>query len=338
MIKKLIAFSVVLLLPVSFISPASAASKSITCYKGTASKVVMNSSGKCPMGWTSKNPVTPKTPAKTSNTSYKIKNISPNEVATIIDVLSSLNEFKKQDWVVNEDCTYKDEVLNRFKSKISDIEGRLVSSNRDLRFLQGRLVDPKTSESDKKTIQENIDNTITNIKSGNDKLAEAKANLQEKTVWLSTCEKLIPKSKIELEKYFPKVGSTSVKIVTNKLVDNFCGLNILLLTQNEALLTKADPMIGYEKYSQTVMKQFYGNLVKIQENSKVSINTQNTDSILEIIYPDIQVYYGKEASLYEIGRWESTLVKSEYGVSVVSPDFNLLKDKLQKTASFCKTR
>ena len=43
---------------------ASAATKSITCYKGTASKVVKAAAPKCPAGWTTKKPA----PAKTSTT------------------------------------------------------------------------------------------------------------------------------------------------------------------------------------------------------------------------------------------------------------------------------
>ncbi len=43
---------------------ANAATKSITCYKGTASKVVKAAAPKCPAGWTTKKPA----PAKTSTT------------------------------------------------------------------------------------------------------------------------------------------------------------------------------------------------------------------------------------------------------------------------------
>ena len=90
MIKKLVALSVVILLPVTFISSASAASKPITCYKGTASKVVKNSTGKCPTGWSSKKPVTPKTPSNTSNASYKIQDISSSEVAEIVNAIKDI--------------------------------------------------------------------------------------------------------------------------------------------------------------------------------------------------------------------------------------------------------
>ena len=39
----------------------NAATKSITCYKGTSSKIVKAASPKCPAGWSTKKPVPPKT-------------------------------------------------------------------------------------------------------------------------------------------------------------------------------------------------------------------------------------------------------------------------------------
>ena len=50
-------------------NPANAATKSITCYKGIASKIVKAATPKCPTGWTTKKPVVKKTTAPTSSTS-----------------------------------------------------------------------------------------------------------------------------------------------------------------------------------------------------------------------------------------------------------------------------
>ena len=94
MIKKLIALSIVLLLPVTFISSASAASKSITCYKGTDKKVFKNSTGKCPTGWSSKKKTSTKTPINQTTTAYKIQDISTSEVAQMV---IAVDDLKKQD-------------------------------------------------------------------------------------------------------------------------------------------------------------------------------------------------------------------------------------------------
>ena len=48
---------------------ANAATKSITCYKGTASKIVKAAAPKCPAGWTTKKPAPAKTSTSTSSTS-----------------------------------------------------------------------------------------------------------------------------------------------------------------------------------------------------------------------------------------------------------------------------
>ncbi len=60
------------------IASADAATKSITCYKGTQSKVVKASSPKCPTGWSTKKPVATKTTAAATapvaiNATYKGK-------------------------------------------------------------------------------------------------------------------------------------------------------------------------------------------------------------------------------------------------------------------------
>ena len=51
------------------VNPANAATKSITCYKGTASKIVKAATPKCPTGWTTKKPVVKKTTPPVSSTS-----------------------------------------------------------------------------------------------------------------------------------------------------------------------------------------------------------------------------------------------------------------------------
>jgi len=60
-------------------NPANAATKSITCYKGTASKIMKAATPKCPTGWTTKKPVATKTTAPTSSTS---KSLSINATYT----------------------------------------------------------------------------------------------------------------------------------------------------------------------------------------------------------------------------------------------------------------
>jgi hypothetical protein len=58
--KFLTAIAVVSLASIGFAGSASAATKSITCYKGTQSKVVKAASPKCPTGWSTKKPVAAK--------------------------------------------------------------------------------------------------------------------------------------------------------------------------------------------------------------------------------------------------------------------------------------
>ena len=55
--KILATITVIAFASISFAGSASAATKSITCYKGTQSKVVKGTSPKCPTGWTTKKPV-----------------------------------------------------------------------------------------------------------------------------------------------------------------------------------------------------------------------------------------------------------------------------------------
>ena len=55
-IKVLATISVIAISSLAFAGSASAATKSITCYKGTQSKVVKATNPKCPSGWSTKKP------------------------------------------------------------------------------------------------------------------------------------------------------------------------------------------------------------------------------------------------------------------------------------------
>jgi hypothetical protein len=58
--KTLVLTVVAIVASIGFAGSSSAATKSITCYKGTQSKVVKTSSPKCPAGWTITKPVVAK--------------------------------------------------------------------------------------------------------------------------------------------------------------------------------------------------------------------------------------------------------------------------------------
>ena len=77
-IKVLATISVIAISSIALAGSASAATKSITCYKGTQSKVVKATNPKCPSGWTTKKPVATATKAGASaavamNATYKGK-------------------------------------------------------------------------------------------------------------------------------------------------------------------------------------------------------------------------------------------------------------------------
>jgi hypothetical protein len=77
-IKVLATISVIAISSIAFAGSASAATRSITCYKGTQSKVVKATNPKCPSGWTTKKPVATATKAAASaavamNATYKGK-------------------------------------------------------------------------------------------------------------------------------------------------------------------------------------------------------------------------------------------------------------------------
>ena len=77
-VNVLATIAVIAISSFSFAGSASAATKSITCYKGTQSKVVKATNPKCPTGWTTKKPATTPTKATASaavaiNATYKGK-------------------------------------------------------------------------------------------------------------------------------------------------------------------------------------------------------------------------------------------------------------------------
>ena len=75
--KVLTTITVLAIATVGFAGSASAATKSITCYKGTASKVVKAAAPKCPAGWSTKKPAATKPATSTAaapvaiNATYK---------------------------------------------------------------------------------------------------------------------------------------------------------------------------------------------------------------------------------------------------------------------------
>ena len=78
--KALTTITVVAIASFGFAGSASAATKSITCYKGTQSKVVKAAAPKCPAGWSTKKPAATPTKAGTTaaapvaiNATYKGK-------------------------------------------------------------------------------------------------------------------------------------------------------------------------------------------------------------------------------------------------------------------------
>lgn len=79
-IKVLTTITVIAIATVGYAGSASAATKSITCYKGTQSKVVKAAAPKCPAGWSTKKPAATPTKAGTTaaapvaiNATYKGK-------------------------------------------------------------------------------------------------------------------------------------------------------------------------------------------------------------------------------------------------------------------------
>jgi hypothetical protein len=75
-IKVLATITAIAISSLGFTGAASAATKSITCYKGTQSKVVKAANPKCPTGWTTKKPAATTTKAAAAvamNATYKGK-------------------------------------------------------------------------------------------------------------------------------------------------------------------------------------------------------------------------------------------------------------------------
>lgn len=78
--KTITTISVIALTTFAFAGSASAATKSITCYKGTQSKVIKAAAPKCPAGWSTKKPAASKPGASSAasapvavNATYKGK-------------------------------------------------------------------------------------------------------------------------------------------------------------------------------------------------------------------------------------------------------------------------
>jgi hypothetical protein len=77
-IKVISTISIIAISTLGFAGSADAATKSITCYKGTQSKVVKAANPKCPTGWSTKKPAATATKAATAapvamNATYKGK-------------------------------------------------------------------------------------------------------------------------------------------------------------------------------------------------------------------------------------------------------------------------
>ena len=262
--KKLIALSVVLLFPVSFISSASAASKPITCYKGTAKKVFKSSTGKCPTGWSSKKSVAPNTPTNISGVSFKTQDISSSEVAQIVVALEDLKNPEVNHNAIYNDCLN----LNNYNYAICD-------------------------------------------------------------------EKYPHPTVAKIKKYLP---------LTKKLVDNFCGLNGELLSENLAILQKGDPLSGYDRFREVTMKPLYANLDKIEINHKKSINTSSTDEFLLFFNWGTQVWYTYKSyqsdknNILNMQAWDNSLKRTEFGISVSTDNYEGLKELTGKTVKLCKSR
>ena len=351
MIKKLIAISVVLLLPVSFNSSASAASKSITCYKGTAKKVFKNSTGKCPTGWSSKKPsVVLGTNSGTKN-SYKIQDISTAEVSRIIDAFNKIG--KLNDLLLSQtqaqDRSYSNCLVDQKNNKenamqavawIAKSNTIIKNSNDKISSYKTQLQNASLSDLEKKRIQGQIDAETKLIASSNEIILRFQKYLPfDATVdhcsSLKNIEITSDSFQSQIEVLLPAKGSPEIKKIANKLVNNFCGLNSKLLEDSNILLINADPLIGYDKFNSSVMKSVYANFDTILINLKSSVNTDTTDSYLALAYPKYRVY---KATLYQPSYWDSKMSRSEYGATVSNVDFEKLKEELRDTASFCKNR
>jgi hypothetical protein len=81
-IASAIAATAILVL-VMGVTTASAATKSITCYKGTTSKIIKAASPKCPTGWSTKKPVVVKAPPASSAKSLTINATYTGKIAML---------------------------------------------------------------------------------------------------------------------------------------------------------------------------------------------------------------------------------------------------------------
>jgi hypothetical protein len=351
MIKKLIAFSVVLLLPVSFISSASAASKSITCYKGTAKKVVKNSTGKCPTGWSSKKPVTPKTPANASNASYKIQDISAGEVAILINAYDKAvplyNDALANDKINYDNCLvsvpYNASLVNEIlslKSIISITEQRLAQSMSEIEARIIRDTQGLDSPEVKKLNLELIESTKIKVDQMSITLTSSKSSLKEKEAMIQAfelarnkCKEKIAVStsgKTVIDFY---VSDKSSSKVISKLVQNFCGLNGQILKRDLEAINDSDLLIGYEKFNNTVMKLIFSDLEIMAKNRELTISTPDTDRFITMLYPNVQITYG--SAILNQKLWSEAIGKTDYGISVSTDRLQTLIKSLKSTVNFC---
>jgi hypothetical protein len=347
MIKKLIALSIVLLLPVTFISSASAASKSITCYKGTAKKVFKNSTGKCPSGWSSKKPVAPKTPANNSNASYKVQDISSSEVEEITTALWALKNTQSKN--IFDTCVST--LIHPYRMKLGSSGASAEAEAIQSLIYSTRMKNPLSGSTEFTPEQ------YTQIINDLDKQLQIQLQITSKENYdfgitykniESECSRKSGELySMKLKELLPVSGKTEVSKITSKLISNFCGLNRDLLNNNNSLLAKSDPLIGYQRYNEQVMQPFYKNLDLIIFNGKFSVNTPITAEFLAIaqskqqFYYDGADYYFKNINLYNMlhsSRWKGSLNDSAYGVSVSTPYFVELKTKWHETATFCNKR
>ena len=340
MVKKLIALSVLLLLPVSFISSASAASKSITCYKGTASKVVKGSNPKCAKGWSTKKPSSAIVVGNDSKNTYKVQGISPSEALLITDSVNKLQSFSYAQTLGESNCLYEAEKSKSAASgsnRVIEISKNSIKiSNEKISLYKQSLTKPNLSETDKNRLQLEIDNALKSISTAEIRISEEQIKLSKYSPSINCHDIYTEMYQYQIDEYLPTKGSPGLKAVTEKLLNNFCGLNQSLLEDSYKILSKSDPMIGYEKYRESVMKPLNISLNQILSNRSKSINTDSTDSYLTFVYPDANISYN--SLQYKSEYWDNKLSRGEYGTTVSNKDFEALRDGIKKTLSFCKNR
>jgi hypothetical protein len=353
MIKKLISISVVLLLPVSFISTASAASKSITCYKGTESKVVKNSTGKCPTGWSSKKPFSTNNSRNIPNSKYKIQDISPSEVAILINAYDKAvplyNDALAYDKSNYDNCLasspYNPELegdIRLLNSIIYRTEEALAYSKNEIESRLWRDAQGQDSPEVKKLNLELIESAKIKVAQFSVTLTSSKSSLKEKEAMVQAFELARTKCKEKIaistsgktiiDFYVPDKSSSKV---VSKLAQNFCGLNGQILKRDLEAINSSDFMIGYNKFNSTVMKTIFSDLDTMAKNRELSISTADTDKFITMLYPNAQITYG--SAILNQKLWSEAIGKTEYGISVSTDKFQTLIKGLKNTVDFCNS-